>query len=204
MVLCDERPLSSPDQAQASHLEPPAGHEMIGGMIISSPCVVSLMWRLEDAQGQLIDELTEPMEFLLGGDDLLSKVEQTLVGQTIGFEANLYLEPEQAFGDYRAELVFFETRDIFPQEVSEGMQFDGPPEGATTPDLPKDVIYTVTEVYDTHVVLDGNHPLAGLALRLALQVCDVRTATEEEVEQGSVSASPFSLGGAVPPDETIH
>jgi FKBP-type peptidyl-prolyl cis-trans isomerase SlyD len=177
---------------------------MIGGMIISSPCVVSLMWRLEDAQGQLIDELTEPMAFLLGGDDLLSKVEQTLIGQTSGFEANLFLEPEQAFGDYRAELVFFETRDIFPDEVSEGMQFEGPPEGSTTPDLPADVIYTVTEVYDTHVVLDGNHPLAGLALRLALKVCDVRQATPEEVEQGSVAESPFSLGVSAPPDETLH
>jgi len=177
---------------------------MIRGMIISSPCVVSLMWRLEDAQGQLIDELTEPMEFLLGGDDLLAKVEQTLIGQTTGFEANLYLEPDEAFGDYHAELVFFETRDIFPAEVSEGMQFEGPPEGATTPDLPQDAIYTVTEVYETHVVLDGNHPLAGLALRLAMKVCDVRAATEEEVEQGSVSASPLSVSQTVPPDETIH
>jgi FKBP-type peptidyl-prolyl cis-trans isomerase SlyD len=178
---------------------------MIGGMIISSPCVVSLLWRLEDAQGQLIDELSEPMEFLLGGDDLLTKVEQTLIGQATGFEANLHLEPDQAFGDYMAELVFFETRDIFPDEVSEGMQFEGPPEGATTPDLPADVIYTVTEVYDTHVVLDGNHPLAGLALRLDLKVCDVRAATEEEIEQGSVAESPLSLGShGAPPDETIH
>jgi FKBP-type peptidyl-prolyl cis-trans isomerase SlyD len=177
---------------------------MIAGMIISSPCVVSLLWRLEDAQGQLIDELAEPMEFLMGGDDLLAKVEQTLIGQTTGFEANLHLEPDQAFGDYMAELVFFETRDIFPPEVSEGMQFEGPPEGSTTPDLPPDVIYTVTEVYDTHVVLDGNHPLAGLALNLSLKVCDVRAATEDEIEQGSVSASPLSLGSAVPPDETIH
>ena len=84
------------------------------------------------------------------------------------------------------------------------MQFEGPPEGSTTPDLPKDAIYTVTEVYDTHVVLDGNHPLAGLALRLSLKVCDVRTATEEEVEQGSVSASPFSFAPTVPPDATLH
>lgn len=180
------------------------GHEMIGGMIISSPCVVSLVWRLEDAQGQLIDELTDPMEFLLGGEDLLPKVEQTLIGQSAGFEANLHLEPEDAFGDYNAELVFFETRDIFPPEVSEGMQFEGPPEGSTTPDQPQDVIYTVTEVYDTHVVLDGNHPLAGLALRLALKVIDVRAATPEETEQGSVSDSPFSLLQAAPSDATLH
>jgi FKBP-type peptidyl-prolyl cis-trans isomerase SlyD len=173
-------------------------------MIISSPGVVSLVWRLEDAQGQLIDELGEPMDFLLGGDDLLAKVETTLIGQTTGFEANLFLEPDQAFGDYHAELVFFETRDIFPPEVSEGMQFEGPPEGSTTPDMPKDAVYTVTEVYDTHVVLDGNHPLAGIALKLSLKVCDVRAATEEEVGQGSVSDSPFGFAPVVPPNETIH
>ena len=166
--------------------------------------MVSLVWRLDDAQGQLIDELQEPMEFLLGGDDLLAKVEQTLIGQTTGFEAQLHLEPEQAFGDYHPELVFFESRDIFPKEVSEGMQFEGPPEGSTTPDLPKDVVYTVTEVYETHVVLDGNHPLAGIGLRLSLKVCDVRTATEEEVEQGSVAASPFSFAPQIPPGETLH
>jgi FKBP-type peptidyl-prolyl cis-trans isomerase SlyD len=203
LTLCDAYGPPRTDPAQRSP-SVAAGHEMIAGMIISSPCVVSLMWRLEDAQGQLIDELAEPMEFLLGGDDLLAKVEETLIGQTTGFEANLNLEPDQAFGDYHAELVFFETRDIFPQEVSEGMQFDGPPEGSTTPDLPQDAIYTVTEVYDTHVVLDGNHPLAGLALRLDLKVCDVRKATEEEIEQGSVSESPLSVTQVAPPDETIH
>jgi FKBP-type peptidyl-prolyl cis-trans isomerase SlyD len=173
-------------------------------MIITSPCVVSLLWRLEDAQGQLIDELPEPMAFLLGGDDLLAKVEETLIGQTVGFQADLHLEPEHAFGDYNAELVFFETRDIFPQEVSEGMQFDGPPEGSTTPDLPKEAIYTVTEVYDTHVVLDGNHPLAGVAIRISLSVTDVREATEEEIEQRSVSDSPLSLAPTIPPDATLH
>src|SRR5574343_750101 len=148
-------------------------------MMISSPCVVSLTWRLEDAQGVLIDELTEPMEFLVGGEDLLPKVESTLMGQTTGFEAQLKLEPEEAFGDYDAQLVFFEARTLFPEEVSEGMQFEGPPEGAATPDMPKDVIYTVTEVYDSHVVLDGNHPLAGIGLRLSFKVCDVRPATTE-------------------------
>ena len=100
-----------------------------------------------------------------------------LDGQASGFETQVQLEPEQAFGDYHAELVFFETRDIFPESVTEGMQFDGPPEGSTTPDLPKDAIYTVTEVYETHVVLDGNHPLAGIALRFHLEVKGVRVAT---------------------------
>ena len=173
-------------------------------MIISSPCVVSLVWRLEDAQGNLVDELNEPMEFLLGGEDLLPKVEETLLGQSVGFEAHLHLEPEHAFGDYDADLVFFEERDIFPPEVTEGMQFDGPPEGSKTPDLNPDAIYTVTEVYDSHVVLDGNHPLAGLAVRISLKVLDVRPATEEEVEQGSVSEALLGFTPSAPPGETLH
>ena len=173
-------------------------------MIISSPCVVSLVWRLEDAQGNLVDELNEPMEFLLGGEDLLPKLEETLLGQGVGFEAHLHLEPEHAFGDYDADLVFFEERDIFPPEVAEGMQFDGPPEGSKTPDLNPDAIYTVTEVYDSHVVLDGNHPLAGLAVRISLKVLDVRPATEEEIEQGSVSEALLGFTPSAPPGETLH
>lgn len=173
-------------------------------MIISSPCVVSLVWRLEDAQGNLVDELNEPMEFLLGGEDLLPKVEETLLGQSVGFEAHLHLEPEHAFGDYDADLVFFEERDIFPPEVAEGMQFEGPPEGSKTPDLNPDAIYTVTEVYDSHVVLDGNHPLAGLAVRIGLKVLDVRPATEEEIEQGSVSEALLGFTPSAPPGETLH
>jgi FKBP-type peptidyl-prolyl cis-trans isomerase SlyD len=162
-------------------------------MIITAPCVVSLTWRLEDAQGQLIDELEAPMEFFVGGDDLLAKVEEALTGQEAGYETCLHLEPEHAFGDYNPDLVFFEERSIFPEEVEPGMQFDGPPEGATTEGLPADAIYTVTEVYPTHVVLDGNHPLAGMALRLDVKVRDVREATDEEVEAGSVSPAAFSV-----------
>lgn len=170
-------------------------------MDIRNPCVVSLTWRLEDAQGELIDELNEPMEFFVGGNDLLSKVEEHLMGQAAGFEASLFLEPEHAFGDYHSELVFFESRDIFHESVEEGMQFDGPPEGSQTPDMPQDALYTVTEVYDTHVVLDGNHPLAGIALKLALKVIDVREATAEEIEQGSVAESIFSVSSGHAPEE---
>jgi len=155
-------------------------------MPISPPCVVSLVWRLRDAQGQPIDELADPVEFLVGGEDLLPKVEEALLGHDVGYEVSLHLEPEHAFGDYDADLVFFEDRAIFPESVEVGMQFDGVPEGAKTANMPADAIYTVTEVYPDHVVLDGNHPLAGLALRLDVTVRDVREATEEEIEAGGV------------------
>jgi FKBP-type peptidyl-prolyl cis-trans isomerase SlyD len=168
-------------------------------MSIHSPCVVSLTWRLEDAHGELLDELSEPVEFFFGGDDLLAKVEEVLDGQDAGFEATLHLEPEHAFGDYDPKLVCFEDRAIFPEQVEAGMQFDGPPEGSKTEGMPADAIYTITEVYENHVVLDGNHPLAGMALVLQLQVRDVREATAEEIEQGSVSEPAVTVLSGPPP-----
>jgi FKBP-type peptidyl-prolyl cis-trans isomerase SlyD len=173
-------------------------------MKIAAPCVVSLSWRLEDAHGHRIDELLEPVEFFVGGDDLLAKVEEALLGQEAGFEASLHLEPEQAFGEYDAGLVFFEERHVFSGHIEEGMQFDGPPEGATTPDLPRDVVYTVTEAYDTHVVLDGNHPLAGMALVLALKVQAVREATELETEHGSVAQQTVTVLSTASPSSRLH
>lgn len=173
-------------------------------MLITSPCVVSLSWRLEDAQGQLIDELAEPMEFFYGGDDLFAKVEQALAGQEIGFETSVALDPEEAFGDYDANLVCFESRAVLPENVSEGMQFEGLPEGAASENMPEEVVYTVTEVYPEHVVLDGNHPLAGVGLRMHIRVRDVREASEEEIREGSVGETVFSVVTGAPPDESLH
>ena len=173
-------------------------------MLITSPCVVSLTWRLQDTQGNLIDELADPVEFFVGGDDLLGKVEEALLGQETGFAAQLHIEPEHAFGDYDPELVFFEARSVFPAAVEIGMQFDGMPEGAVTPDMPADAIYTVTEVYPGHVVLDGNHPLAGIALRLDLAVRGVRGATAAEVEAGSVGEPVFTVMNTAPSATRLH
>lgn len=173
-------------------------------MDITSPCVVTLIWTLSDAQGQLIDELNEPVEFFYGGSDLLPKVEEALAGQEPGFEAQLHLEPEHAFGEYDANLVCYEERSLFPEEIEPGMQFEGLPEGATTADMPEDLIYTVTEVYPSHVVLDANHPLAGVALHIKLKVLEVREASEAEVNAGTVGESAFSVDDGAPPDTTLH
>jgi FKBP-type peptidyl-prolyl cis-trans isomerase SlyD len=173
-------------------------------MQVTRPCVVSLRWRLEDAQGQLIDELAEPMEFLHGGDDLFAKVEDALEGQQAGFETALALQPEEAFGDYDSSLVCFEARSLFPEGVEAGLQIEGLPEGAVTEGMPAGVVYTVTEVYPQHVVLDGNHPLAGIGLRMHVTLLDVRPATEQEVEAGSVGEPIFMVQTSAPPDTPIH
>lgn len=173
-------------------------------MIISAPCVVSLTWELTDGQNRPIDELKDAVEFFYGGDDLLEKVEEALAGYEAGGELSVHLEPEHAFGDYRPELVCFEDRKLFPPELEPGMAFEGLPPGAKTPDMPQDVIYVVTEIYPSHVVLDGNHPLAGLALRLDLTVRDVREATDDEIEAGTVGSSAFTVLNTAPPDSPLH
>ncbi len=173
-------------------------------MNIAAPCVVSLTWALSDAQGNLIDELADPVEFFYGGDDLLAKVEDALADQTIGFEDTLHLEPEHAFGEYESRLVFFEQRSVMPVGIEVGMQFEGLPEGAVTPDMPADAIYTVTEVYPDHVVLDGNHPLAGIALRLHVTVRDVREATSEEIDSRTVGEPAFGVLASVTPPPAVH
>ena len=164
-------------------------------MEITSQCVVALTWTLKDTLGEELDVLDEPVEFLVGGNDLLPVIEEALQGHSVGASLQLQIEPEQAFGDYRAELVCFEDRKLFPEQLETGMAFEGLPAGHATPDMPGDVIYIVTEIYPGHVVLDGNHPLAGMALRLDIQVRAVRAATEEEAESRSVGGSPLSLLG---------
>jgi FKBP-type peptidyl-prolyl cis-trans isomerase SlyD len=168
-------------------------------MQIAAPCVVTLTWKLDDAQNRPIDELAPPVEFFFGGDDLLAKVEEALAGHAAGDEVRLQLEPEHAFGDYRPELVCFEDRKLFPKELEAGMTFEGLPPGSATPGMPADAIYVVTDVYPSQVVLDGNHPLAGMALRLTVTVLDVRAASSGEVEARSVGGSPLAVlagGGA--------
>ncbi|HCY14643.1 MAG: peptidylprolyl isomerase [Curvibacter sp. GWA2_64_110] len=163
-------------------------------MEINQQCVVALTWKLQDTLGEELDVLDEPVEFLIGGHDLFKKIEEALQGHGVGATVALQLEPEEAFGDYKEQLVFLESRQLFPPELEEGLTIEGsalPP--GCNPDAPKDVLYTVTELYPEHVVLDGNHPLAGIALRLTIKVEGVREATEEEVGQGSAGTGFFRI-----------
>ena len=168
-------------------------------MKITPQCIAGLTWTLKDTLGEVLDELGEPVEFLLGGDDLLAAIEDALQGHVAGEKLELHLEPEQAFGDYDENRVFLEPRSIFPAELEEGMTFDGAamPTGASH-QIPLSHFYTVTDIYPEHVVLDGNHPLAGIALRLALKVESVREATEQEMGLGSLGVGFFRLEASKP------
>lgn len=170
------------------------GGSYILPMDINQQCVVALTWTLKDTLNEELDVLDEPVEFLIGGQDLFKKIEDALQGHRMGATVALQLEPEEAFGDYKEDLVFLEQRALFPAELEEGMTIEGSalPAGCN-PEAPKDVLYTVTEIYPEHVVLDGNHPLAGIALRLTLKVESVREATEEEIGRGSAGTGFFRI-----------
>lgn len=172
-------------------------------MEVTPQCVVALTWTLKDTLGETLDVLDEPVEFVVGGKDLLAKIEEALQGHEPGDRLDLHLEPEDAFGDYNEQLVFLEPRTLFPQELDEGMTFEGLPPGAHA-DAPRDVLYTVTEIYPEHVVLDGNHPLAGIAIRLHLKVESVREATEEEIGRGSAGTGFFKVEPIGPGSQLLH
>jgi FKBP-type peptidyl-prolyl cis-trans isomerase SlyD len=149
---------------------------------------------LQDTLGEELDLLDEPVEFLVGGEDLFAKIENALQGHKAGDQLALQLEPEEAFGDYNETLVFLEPRALFPAELEEGMTVEGTalPEGCNEA-ARQTILYTVTEIYPDHVVLDGNHPLAGIALRLKLRIESVREATEEEIGRGTCGTGFFRV-----------
>lgn len=161
-------------------------------MKITDQCVAALTWTLKDTLGETLDTLDEPVEFLIGGDDLLAKIEAALQGKVAGDELKLHLEPEDAFGDYNDQLLFLEPRNLFPAELEVGMAFEGLPPGCN-PAAPTDLLYFVSEIYPEHVVMDANHPLAGIAIRIQLTVHAVREATLDEIGKGSLGVGFFKL-----------
>ena len=140
-------------------------------MKIAKNTVVTVEYKLSDAQGDLIEEGREPMVYLHGGyENTLPKIEEALEGKEAGFEDTIQVEPEDAFGEYDANLVKIEPRNRLPEPLEVGMQFEGSPEAEDEDEQP--LIFTVTDIADDKVVLDGNHPLAGMALRFTLKVTE--------------------------------
>ncbi len=161
--------------------------------VVTPQCVVALTWTLTDTLGEELDVLDAPVEFFVGANDLLPKIDTALQGRAAGDTLDLHLEPEDAFGDFIDKLIFLEPRKLFPKDAEEGMRYDSLPPGCN-PDAPADLTYTITEVYPEHLVLDANHPLAGIAIRLHLKINAIREATEAEVGKGSAGVGFFKMG----------
>lgn len=150
-------------------------------MSIKKNSVVQLHYEMYNADNQLIDKTEEPIAYLHGGyDGIFPLVEEALHGKAVGDVVDVTLQPDDAFGEPDTELVRIELLDAFPVEVEVGMMFE-----ADTPDGDT-VVFRVTDIADGKVVVDGNHPLAGMKIRFKATVDAVRDATAEEIAHGHV------------------
>lgn len=149
-------------------------------MQIAKNSVVTLDYQVHDSDGNLIDEGSQPLVYIHGGyDGIFPRIEEELHGKDVGATLKIKLEPEEAFGEYDAELVNVEARNLFPEQIEVGMQFE---RGSENDD--DDMLFTITNIEGDKVVVDGNHPLAGMSLVFSCTVIEVRLANTEELAHG--------------------
>lgn len=149
-------------------------------MNVFTNTVVTITFQLFDANNQLIEEADEPIAYLHGGHSgIFPKVEEALNTKSVGDSVSVTLEPDDAFGDYDAQLMRIEPLDQLPPEVAVGGHLVAEQDG-------HEVVWRVTSIADGKAVLDGNHELAGQRLRFDCKVLDIRPATPEEVTHGHV------------------
>lgn len=146
-------------------------------MRVEKNTVVSLNYELSDTSGKILEKTDTPISYLHGGyGGIFPQVEEALHEKEIGHSCSVSMEPEDTFGEYDAELIRVEPRSSFPDNVVVGMHFEGGVEGSD--DF---IIYKVTDVTDDSVIVDGNHPFAGMRVVFACTVTDVRPATPDEI-----------------------
>ena len=149
-------------------------------MNVFANTVVTLSFKLFDASNRLIEEADEPITYLHGGHSgIFPKVEAALSHKKVGDAVSVTLEPDDAFGDYDAELIRVEPVDQLPPDIAVGGQLVAEQDG-------NEVVWRVTGIADGKAVLDGNHELAGRRLRFDCKVLDIRPATQEEIIHGHV------------------
>ncbi|MGZ8273266.1 MAG: FKBP-type peptidyl-prolyl cis-trans isomerase [Burkholderiaceae bacterium] len=168
-------------------------------MKIDQSALVSLDVIMYDAQGNLLERSDEPLVYLHGHDDVFPRIEEALAGKEAGAQVALQLEPEEAFGDYDPALVLLMPMENLGDGVEVGMRVEGDG-GQGVPGR----IFTITDIAEGMAVLDGNHPLAGLSLRLDITVIDVRSASAEEIEDADATRLPDFLRLAEPHPTTLH
>jgi FKBP-type peptidyl-prolyl cis-trans isomerase SlyD len=151
-------------------------------MEIVKNTVVTLNYTVRDPDGKVVDDGAQPLVYLHGGyDGIFPLLEEQLHGKNLGDKLQIKLQPDDAFGDLDEELIMIEDAKLFPDNIEVGMAFERVGE-----DGEEDMIFRITDIADGKVVVDGNHPLAGMALLFDVTVADVRQATLEELTHGHV------------------
>jgi len=145
-------------------------------MKIGKDTVVTMTYKVVNAQGKTLDQSEEPTAYLHGGyDNTLPKIEAALDGQEVGYSATLNLSAADAFGERDEGLLKTIPKSEFPPGVKVGGQLRG------CADDGSEHVFNVVKIKGDKVLLDGNHPWAGQALSFALKVVEVRAASADEV-----------------------
>jgi FKBP-type peptidyl-prolyl cis-trans isomerase SlyD len=140
---------------------------------IKKDAMVEISLTLSDENGTILEENDETIIYLHGGyGHLFAKLEEELEGKEVGYKYNLKLEPIDAFGEFREDLVSRELLSDLPEDVEVGMELDGEEEG---------IIYSVLELSETDALIDGNHPYAGYTLIAQGEVLEIEYIDEETV-----------------------
>jgi len=150
-------------------------------MKIEKNTAVTIRFKVSELNGKLLEDGKAPVAYLHGGyGNVLPRIEEALEGQTAGYQVTLDLQPEDAFGVRDENLAQTISRSQFPPGVKVGGQLQGRDRDGNMR------TFVVKKIKGQEVFLDGNHPLAGTALRFVVTVVGVRAASEEEVAHGHV------------------
>lgn len=142
--------------------------------------VVTIRYRLDDAQGRPMQSKAEQLSYLHGGyGNVLPKIEAALQGQAVGYATTVDLPPEEGFGVRDEALVSVIDKAELPLGTRVGSQVQSvhAQSGQTQ-------VMRVVKIKGQQAHLDGNHPLAGQHVRFVVRVLQVRPATQEEIAHG--------------------
>lgn len=148
-------------------------------MSITNNSVVSFHYTLRDEQGSTLDTSDghDAFAYIQGMGMIVPGLEQQMEGKKVGDKFKAVVPPGLGYGEFNKELLQSVPLDKFGgQTVEEGMQFSA---GGNA-------VFTVKEVADGKVLLDGNHALAGVTLHFDVEITDVRQATADELSHGHV------------------
>ena len=151
-------------------------------MIITKNCLVTLDYTVFDTENNLLDSGAQPLIYLHGGyGDVFEKIEKALEGKSIGESIHIQLSPKDAFGEYKQELVLIEDRNQFEDDLEVGQNV----EMVFSEGEDEEIVltYSVVEILEDKVILDANHPLAGVTIIFDGTVIGVREATSDEIEK---------------------
>jgi len=143
--------------------------------------IIGFHYTLKDKEGNVIDssEGSNPLLFMVGSGQIIPGLESKITPLNIGDKQDIEVKAGEAYGEIVQDLQLTVQKSQFPEgaDLKVGDQFQVNEE----PNAP---VFTVIEIENEDVHIDGNHPLAGQDLFFAVEVTEKRDATQEEVDHG--------------------